>query len=95
MSVFIKNIQVLNRGNHYVADISGQLSSGYQVSNISKQVNDNVFEIHIDTLPPPKGAIMAMVMGQFKQRIELGYLNPGRFAVRVNYDNQQVQWFNV
>lgn len=91
MSVFVKNIEIERQGNNVYALVSGQLSSGYQVSNTSAVLNGTTIEVSIKAKAP--SGIHAQVMGRLQQRIYLGSFYPGKYAVRVNGNNQYVKWF--
>lgn len=95
MSVFINNIEIERQQNKFYANITGNLSSGYSLGSISSGLNQNTIEVSIRSKPPAPGMLSAAVMHQFKKTVPIGSFVEGKYAVRINGNNNYVKWFKV
>ena len=96
MNVVVNEIQVLNKQSNYYAHVKGRLPMGHTLGSISTQWNKYTFEISISSTPPPPGTFSAAVVKNFSKTIPIGGLNKsGKYAIRINGDNDAVKWFQI
>lgn len=94
----VKNISLKMKDGEYYAEVTGGTSNSHNevlVQNIRS--NSYTLEVTLQERPTPssEGKVTTQITGGFRVYARLGQLRPGRYAVRVNGNNDWVMWFNA
>lgn len=92
----IKEIKVFAQGNEFFAEIKGLFGNpSYKVVDIQRNYNKYCIEIVLTAESMNPDGMNAMVMSGFKQVVNLGQLPSGKYCVRINHNNDWVEWFTT